>query len=68
MSWNLEGLLVTGLYMGEIPVTGRVDLSRVQYGGTVSHHVVLDEPVTVYGAIRERVILENCFVKTVADN
>ena len=27
--WNLEGLRVEGLYMGEFPVEGRVELSRV---------------------------------------
>jgi hypothetical protein len=68
MNWNLEGLRVHGSYMGEFPVTGRVELSRVQYGGTVSHHVVLDAPVTVYGAQRDRVILEHELVEQVSDN
>jgi hypothetical protein len=65
MSWNLENLSVEGLYMGEFPVRGSVELSRVKYGGEVSHHVVLQEPITVYGAIRDRVILENKFVTRV---
>lgn len=65
MSWNLENLSVEGLYMGEFPVRGSVELSRVKYGGEVSHHVVLEEPITVYGAIRDRVILENKFVTRV---
>ena len=34
--WNLEGLRVEGLYMGEFPVEGRVELSRVRYGGGLS--------------------------------
>jgi len=63
--WNLEGLQVKGLYMGSIPVAGRVELSRVKYGGEVSHHVVLESPVEVYGAVRDRVILEHKFVKQV---
>ncbi|NBP69710.1 MAG: hypothetical protein EBR30_02985 [Cytophagia bacterium] len=63
--WNLEGLQVKGLYMGSIPVAGRVELSRVKYGGEVSHHVVLESPVTVYGAVRDRVILEHKFVEKV---
>lgn len=63
--WNLEGLQVKGLYMGSIPVAGRVELSRVKYGGEVSHHVVLESPVTVYGAVRDRVILEHKFVEQV---
>ena len=57
--WNLEGLTVKGRYMGEYPVVGRVELSRVQYGGRVSHHIVLEEPIVVYGATRDRVILEH---------
>jgi hypothetical protein len=59
--WNLEGMKVFGLYMGEhkFPVTGTVELSRVAFGGEVKHHVALDEPIEVYGAIRDRVILEH---------
>ena len=58
MSWNLEGLKVTGMYMGEFPVTGLVELSRVKYGGGVQHTVVLDKPITVYSRIRDRVLLD----------
>lgn len=65
MNWNLEGLTVTGKYLGTIPVTGRVELSRVKYGGEVSHHIVLESPITVYGAVRDRVILEHGFVSSV---
>lgn len=65
MNWNLEGLTVTGKYLGTIPVTGRVVLSRVKYGGEVSHHIVLESPITVYGAVRDRVILEHGFVSSV---
>ena len=63
--WNLEGLTVRGLYMGSIPVAGRVELSRVKYGGEVSHHVALDSPVEVYGAVRDRVILEHRYIEQV---
>lgn len=59
MSWNLEGLKVTGMYMGEFPVTGRVELSRVKYGGGIQHTVVLDEPIKIYNAIRDRVLLDH---------
>lgn len=65
MNWNLEGLTVTGLYMGTFPVTGRVETSRVKYGGGISHHIVLESPITVYGAVRDRVILEHGFVSSV---
>lgn len=65
MSWVLEGERVEGLYMGSIPVVGVVRLSRVKYGGEVTHHVDLDTPITVYGAVRETVILENKYVTRV---
>ena len=65
--WNLENMSVTGLYMGEIAVSGVVELSRVAYGGEVVHTVVLDTPVVVYGAIRDRVILEHKYVSFVSD-
>jgi hypothetical protein len=59
MSWDLEGLKVTGMYMGEFPVSGFVVLSRVKYGGGVQHTVVLDEPIQVYSATRDRVLLDH---------
>lgn len=65
--WNLEGMTITGKYMGEFPVRGRVKLSRVQYGGTVSHHVDLETPIVVFGATRDRIILEHAFIETVKD-
>ena len=65
MSWNLEGKRVIGMYMGEFAVSGVVDLSRVKYGGGVSHHVKLDNPVRVYSAVRDRVILDAEEVKGV---
>ena len=67
MQWNLEGKRVSGLYMGSIPVQGRVELSRVQYGGEVAHHMVLDQPIKVYGSVRDRVILEHKYVEQVVD-
>ena len=58
MSWVLEGKRVRGLYLDTIPVEGIVHHSRVAYGGTVDHHITLDTPITVYGAVRDTVILE----------
>lgn len=55
--WNLEGEKVKGMYLNQFPVEGLVELSRVQYGGRVCHTVVLERPLQVYGATRERVIL-----------
>jgi hypothetical protein len=66
--WDYTGLVVSGLYMGEIPVTGKVRLSRVKYGGTVSHHIDLKTPITVYGAVRESVILDMNQVTQVQSN
>ena len=65
MSWNLEGKRVIGMYVGEFPVAGVVRLSRVKYGGDVSHHVELDKPIQVYNEIRDRVILDESDVKGV---
>jgi hypothetical protein len=65
--WNLEGMQVSGMYMGEFPVSGVVELSRVKYGGEVSHHVNLETPIVVFGATRDRVILEHKFIETVKD-
>ncbi len=63
--WVLEGLTVTGLYLDDIPVQGVVSLSRVKYGGEVSHHVQLDKPIKVYGALRDTVILDHKQIQTV---
>ena len=66
MSWNLEGLRVTGMYMGEYPVAGRVVLSRVKYGGGIQHTVVLDNPLALRWAVRDRVLLDHENVVRVA--
>ena len=64
-NWNLEGLHVTGLYMGVFPVSGRVELSRVKYGGGVQHTIVLDHPVQIYDTMRDRLLLDNENVSSV---
>jgi hypothetical protein len=51
--------------MGEFAISGLVESSRVAYGGEVKHTVVLDAPITVYGALRERVILEMPYVVSI---
>ena len=66
--WNLENMIVTGKYMGEFPVTGKVRLSRVKYGGGVTHHIDLIDPIEIYGSIRESVILNHFEIETVSDN
>ncbi len=52
--FNLEGLHVTGMYMGEFPVSGLVELS---HGGGDQHTILLDEPITIDNTIRKRVVL-----------
>lgn len=68
MNWDLEGMGVTGKYMGEFPITGKVRLSRVKYGGGISHHIDLIEPMEIYGNIRDSVILNHNEIETVRDN
>jgi len=62
LEFNLEGKRVRGMYIGKFPVEGIVELSRVRYGGTIEHTVVLDQPIVAFGAVRERVLLEAEFV------
>jgi hypothetical protein len=68
MAWNLEGLRVRGTFLDSFPVEGRVELSRVTYGGKVAHTVVLDSPIQVFGALRERVILSQGEIQQVSSN
>jgi len=65
MNWNLENCVVEGMYMGEYPIRGKVNLSRVMYGGRVSHHVTLEQPITVFGALRDVVIVEHQYISRV---
>jgi len=65
--WSLEGLYVEGIYLN-IPVSGKVGLSRVAYGGEVHHHVDLNEPIVLFGSVRERVILSHKEVTKVYSN
>ena len=65
--WNLEGLTVRGLYMGEYPVSGRVELSRVKYGGEVVHTVVLEKPLNLRWRAEpaERLLIEHKYIEQV---
>lgn len=44
MQWDLTGLKIEAVYL-DAPVSGKVESSRVAYGGRVHHTVVLDTPV-----------------------
>jgi hypothetical protein len=59
MSWNLEGLCIEAMYLDEFAVEGVVENSRVAYGGEVKHTIVLRNPIIVYGAERDRLIIDN---------
>jgi hypothetical protein len=66
--WNLEGESVKATYLGDIPVSGKVTLSRVKYGGGVSHYVRLDHEIKdlcVYRAAGDTVIVDHKDVEQV---
>ena len=58
MSWNLDGLTIGATYLEDYLVTGRVESSRVAYGGRVLHTVRLARAINVFGADRDTVILD----------
>jgi hypothetical protein len=58
MGWNKDGSTIKALYLSEYMVTGVVTESRVRYGGTVSYHIDLTEPLYVFGSVREQVIVD----------
>jgi hypothetical protein len=68
MEWDLTGMRIKGNYLGSYPVEGTVRLSRVKYGGTVNHHIVLDQPVYIFGEQRDTVILEHSCITQVMDS
>jgi hypothetical protein len=68
MSWQLEGLYVEAMYLEHISVSGRVESSRVAFGGMVKHTVVLDKPINPFGEVRERVIIEHSQITRVMSN
>lgn len=69
--WNLEGERIEGFYLsGDVKVRGVVTLSRVTYGGEVTHHVVLDKGFSwKNGAVKrdagETVIVDHKYVTRV---
>jgi hypothetical protein len=67
MGWNLEGMTVWARYLDEYDIYGRVESSRVKYGGEVQHTVVLAEPMVIYGQLRDRVLVEQKYVTRVSD-
>ena len=66
--WHLESFKVSAIYLDTFPVSGTVTLSRVKYGGDVCHHIKLDSPITVYGAVRDVVIIDHKHIQTVSSS
>lgn len=64
--WNLEGQYVQARYLDTYTVVGRVELSRVAFGGRVHHTLVLDKPINLFGTERDRVIVEHQTVERIA--
>jgi curli biogenesis system outer membrane secretion channel CsgG len=58
MGWNKDGSTIKALYLSEYMVTGKVTESRVRYGGTVSYHIDLVEPLFLFGTLRDSVIVD----------
>jgi hypothetical protein len=67
MKWDLTGERINGLYMGLFPYTGTVESSRVKYGGEVQHTVKVDEPIKVYGALRDRILVSVTEINRILD-
>ena len=67
-SWHIEGARVEGRYMGDYPFTGTVVESRVCYGGEVKHTVQVDEPLIVFGATRERIMVFHDQINMILEN
>ena len=68
--WNLEGLCIEAKYLDEFLVSGRVESSRVAYGGKVKHTVVLNEPLVMRWRSEpaERLIVDHEAVSRVFSN
>jgi len=66
--WDLTSMVVKGVYLNEFNITGKVESSRVKYGGGIVHTVVLDNPITVYGQIRDRILLDHENVQQVSNH
>jgi hypothetical protein len=66
--WNLEGMWVEATYLDQFKVKGKVEHSRIKYGGGIFHMVVLEKPITIYGAVRERLMLNHKYIARVMDH
>jgi len=53
---------MSGSYMG-LPYTGRVVMSRVKYGGTVSHLIELFSPIRISNEDRKMIVVNDDFYR-----
>jgi hypothetical protein len=58
MGWDKTGSFISGLYLDMFPFSGTVRESRVKYGGQVEHTVELVNPIRVFGATRDVILIE----------
>jgi hypothetical protein len=58
MGWDKTGSFISGLYLDMFPFSGTVTESRVKYGGQVQHTVELVNPIRVFGATRDVILIE----------
>lgn len=57
--WDHTGWRAKGRYLDRFHFEGTVESSRVKYGGKVQHTIVLDSPLQVFGATRDRVLMNH---------
>lgn len=55
--WDKTGQYIHGLYLKFLPFAGVVTESRVKYGGQVQHTVKLNTPITVFGTVRDTILV-----------
>jgi hypothetical protein len=55
--WTRKNQIVEGAYLDTIPYTGVVVESRVGRGFNIIHDVELLEPITVYGEVRNSILV-----------
>ena len=69
MNWDLSNLYIDATYL-DIPVVGKVVLSRVAFGGRVKHTIVLDPPLKLSfsNELRDRLIVDHENVTRVRSN
>lgn len=56
-NYGLEGQYISGVYCDQFKFVGQVVESRVEYGGDIQHTVELSDPLTVFGADREEILI-----------